>query len=231
MATKRPTPDPAKFNEAVDAFRELVPMPFDQFEALTAAEQAWAFRVAHVTQASIVQDVFDALDSAILNGDTFDVFKKAVAPKLTQAWGAPNAPRVEVIFRTNTMRAYAEGRDAILESEPVKKSRPYLRIDGVGDNRQSEICESLDGTVRPADDPWWNTHRPPYHMGGCRTQLTPLTEEEAEAEPGFKRPPPETPIPSGFGERRPNLFDVDLDRFSEPLRNVLEKRIGKKDAA
>ena len=224
MATKRPPPDPAKFNEAVDAFRELVPVPFDEFEALTAAEQAWAFRVAHVNQASVIQSVFDAIDSAILEGTTFREFKQVVGPKLTQEWGAPNAPHVETVFRTNTMRAYNEGRDAIMDKPAVRKARPYLRFDAVGDDRTSDICSDLDGTVKPADDAFWKTRRPPLHHN-CRSILVPLSDEEARAE-GISDGDGDLPPPAeGFGQRR-ETFDVDPERFDPKIWNVLKRKLG-----
>jgi SPP1 gp7 family putative phage head morphogenesis protein len=223
--------DPDKFSDAVKAFRRRVPVTSDEWEEMTAAEREYAFHVAAVTQARIVQDVFDAIDSAILNGDDFRTFKQAVGPKLEASWGSPNAARVETVFRSNVQRAYSEGRQAIMNSEPVKKARPYWRFDAVGDNRTTDICMERDGVVKPQDDPWWKANTPPLHHR-CRSQLVPLTKEEADEEP--QRPEPTTPAAGDFGKaiENPTSFEIDWDKFHPSIRNELERRLGKKkDAA
>lgn len=225
--------DPDKFSDAVKAFRRRVPVTSDEWDVMTAAEREYAFHVANVTQAHIVQDVFDAIDSAILNGDDFSTFKKAVGPELEAAWGSPNAARVETVFRTNTARAYSEGRQAVMNSEPVKKARPYWRFDAVGDNRTSDVCNARDGIVRPQDDPFWKSATPPLHPN-CRSQLVPLTKEEADEEPGRDKPTPTAPPAAGFGKplENPTSFEIDWDKFHPSIRNELERRLGKKkDAA
>ena len=70
------------------------------------------------------------------------------------------------------------------------------------DGRTSRICRPLAGTVRPADDPWWNTHAPPLHYR-CRTALVRYSETQAQ-QAGVTEKGPDAPPLQGFG-KPPNL--------------------------
>ena len=64
--------DPLRFQEAIDDFLKRVPMTSDEYDQLEAAEQEFAFTVANVAQADLVADVYEALQSAIAEGTTFE---------------------------------------------------------------------------------------------------------------------------------------------------------------
>jgi SPP1 gp7 family putative phage head morphogenesis protein len=218
------TPDPAKFHEAVKAFRKRVPMSNADYDQLAADEKQRGFTVSAVAQANLVQDVFDAIDSAIDAGTSFEDFKADIGPKLADEWGGENAPAVETIFRTNILGAYSAGRHEIYSSPAVKEARPVWRFDAIEDDRIDEDCEDADGTVLPADDPWWSTHVPPLHFN-CRCSFTALTPEEADDE-GITEEAPEGEPDEGFGS--PPADDdwaPDLSRFSPALREVLADRL------
>lgn len=216
-------PSPDRFDEAVDAFRRKVPVTDDEYEKLTAREKVTAFRVAAVQDGRVVQEVFDALDKAIEDGTTFEDFKVEVQGTLAEAWGGEDAPRLEMTFRTNVLRAYNDGRTAIFSDPEVRKARPYLRFDSVGDSRTCAICEPLDGTILPADDPFWRTHQGPLHPG-CRCLHTALSAEEAGEEGGVDDEPPEAEPPApGFGLSED--YDPDLSGFHPDVARVLRERM------
>jgi SPP1 gp7 family putative phage head morphogenesis protein len=227
MPPADPPADPDRFEEAIRAFRARVPMTDAEFAELEAGEEKKAFRVAGLTQARAVQEVMDALDRAIADGTTLEDFQAEVGGMLAEAWGAEDAPRVETLFRTNVMQAYNDGRAEVFADPEVRKSRPYLRFDAVGDSRTSDICEALDGKVLPADDPFWRTHSPPLHPN-CRSILTPLTDEEA-ADEGVTKGKPDTDgaAPAeGFGKPADNdNWQPDTSGLDPGVRKVLEERI------
>jgi len=217
-------PDPAKFNEAVKAFRKRVPMSNADWDQLAADERQRGFTVGAVAQADLVQDVFDALDRAIDAGSSFDDFKAEIGPKLADEWGGEDAPRVETIFRTNVLGAYSAGRQQILDAPAVKEARPYRRFDAIEDDRIDEDCDEFDGTVLPADDPWWASHTPLIHPN-CRCQINGLTPDEAEEE-GVTEEPSNAEAEDGFGKPySDDDWDPDLSRFSPELREVLADRL------
>lgn len=224
MAQPPPPADPERFEEAVDAFRRRVPLPEPLWRKLQAEERRRAFWVAWVTQARAVQELKDAVERAIRDGTTLEDFRQDARALVEEAWGAEDSPRLETVFRTNVMGAYNAGRQEVFTDPEVMESRPYLRFDAAGDSRMTDICEELDGTVLPADDPFWRTHTPPLHFN-CRSMLTPLTAEEAEEE-GVAPEKPETRADSGFGHGpEPEDAEPDLTSFDPDIRSVLRERL------
>ncbi len=174
---------PAEFEEAVASFRRRVPMTRAEWDALLVAARERAFMVSNVAQVDVIQQVFTAIESALANGDTLVDFKRTVGPALEQAWSgtvAAPAARLETIFRTNVQTAYAAGHAQQRDNPVIKRRRPFSQYRAINDARTSDICRPLDGTVRPADDPWWGDNSPPRHFN-CRCRIVPLTKEQAEA--------------------------------------------------
>ncbi len=213
--------DPVKFDEAISAIRRRVPMTEDVWEKLEAEELEFAFTVADVAQLDVVVDVYEAIQSAVESGTTLEDFKAAVGDQLTEAWGGANPARVETIFRTNVQGAYNAGRHTAAMA--VKRDRPYWMYQAIRDHRTSQICEKCDGTVLPADSPWFRTHYPPLHPN-CRCIAVTLTEAQAKAEGITSRGPSFAPQP-GFGraptggggaEWEPDPDDYP-DRFADEL--------------
>lgn len=197
--------DPAKFDAAMRAFRKRVPMTKGEWLDLDRAQREYAFTVAGVSQANMVAQVWDAVDSAIEHGEDLEDFKGRVGELLESEWGRPNAPRVETIFRTNINTAYNAGRHAVFTAPAVKEARPYFRFDTIDDDRRDDECEALDGTILPQDDPFWDANIPPLHFN-CRCSFVALTAEEA-GEEGVAPEAPDDQAEEGFGDRPSDVGD------------------------
>jgi SPP1 gp7 family putative phage head morphogenesis protein len=226
MAPPDPPADPDRFDEAVRAFRSRISMTDEEFADLVATEQQRSVWQAAITQARAVQEVMDALDRAIADGTTLEDFQAEVGGKLAEAWGGEDSSRVETLFRTTVMQAYNDGRAEVFADPDVRRARPYLRFDAVGDSRTSDICEALDGKVFPADDPFWRTHSPPLHPN-CRSILTPLTEDEA-ADEGVTEGKPDTDgaAPAdGFGGPANDNAEPDVSGFDPAIARVIKARV------
>lgn len=79
----------------------------------------------------------------------------------------------EVVFRTNVQSAYGAGRAmGFEEDKPLA-----LEFIGIDDSRQTEICHSLMGVVRPYDDPFWKSHWTPMHFG-CRSTIRAIYDKD-----------------------------------------------------
>lgn len=192
--------DAVTFDEAIQWFEERVPMTDAIRAATRKAIAERAFYVAGVAQLDLVQDAYKALQRAIRNGSTLDDFKREVGPALVSAWGdSVEAPswRLETIFRTNLQTAYAAGRYQRAIDPDVLDDRPFWMFDAILDKRITTVCKACDGTVLPADDPWWRTHSPPMHFN-CRSSVMTLTEEEARGQRGFGKQPT-AKAGNGFG--------------------------------
>jgi hypothetical protein len=213
-----------RFDAAVDAFRKRVPITKDEWIKLDHFERENAFTVAKVTNGRVLQDVCAAIDKAVEQGTDFAQFREDVALDLIEEWGGEIPGRLETIFRTNLQTTYAEGRHAIYSSPTVKQARPYLRCDGVTDDRECDLCEPYDGVIRPQDD--WSEDTPPFHFS-CRHQLTPLSAEEAEDE-GIDEDMPDVDLDEDFGDapsRHGTDWDFDLSNMPADLRAMVERSI------
>lgn len=61
-----------------------------------------------------------------------------------------------------------------VDIEADKETLPLLEFDAVVDGRTTELCLSLNGTVLPIDDPFWNIYYPPNHFN-CRSGVRQLS--------------------------------------------------------
>lgn len=216
-----PSASPDAFAEAVAAWRKRIPVTDEELAQLTEELRPFAFTVASTTQADMVQQVYEALDTAIAQGTTFEDFKEDISNRLGDSWSeASEAPSLETVFRTNVLTAYNDGRDEIIDS--AKETHEYLRFDAIHDDRTTEECLALNGTILPVDDSFWDTHRPPIHFN-CRSILTPLRLEDAEKE-GISDKAPDVDPDDGFGERSRD-WSPDAKDYTPEIRSLLERRI------
>ncbi len=219
------------FKEAVNAWRERVPMTEEEYETLEDAAKSKAFTVAGVAQADMVQHVFDLLDDAIEKGTTIDDFKEAAGPSLESEWGGPIPGRLELIFRNATQQANNGGRWKMMHNPHVLAARPYLQYDDVDDkgDRECDECHACHGVVLPADDPWWRSHHPQLHHG-CRCQVRNLSREEAEHE-GIDKKGPSVDVDDGFGTAPDD--DVgqewvpDTEEYDPEIREDVKSKVGR----
>jgi SPP1 gp7 family putative phage head morphogenesis protein len=220
--------DPSRFEEAIAWFRNLVPLTDAEFAALSDASKRRAFKVAGVSQFDLIMEVWNALDSAIEKGTSWEQFQKATKEKLESAWGKSNkytAWRVENIYRTNVQSAYGAGRYKQLTDPDVLMLRPFWLLDAVLDSRTSAICNALTGTTLPAEDSFWGSHVPPLHFGGCRTVIRALTRGQANTR-GITTKKPLMEAGEGFGKPpRLNDFEPDINKYPPALRPFARRKL------
>lgn len=215
----RPSSDPSEYLPSVRWFRQRLAMTGEDFKRVVKGNHERAFTVAGVAQLDLVTQVWEALDTAMVKGETLEDFRKAVEEKLTAAWGAKDSYRVETIFRTNLQHAYSRGRWEQQNDPAVKAVRPYWEFSAVMDLRTSEICRPLNGTVRPADDGFWSWHNPPLHHS-CRSTIISLTEEQAKARGITPEPPDSTPADGFGGAPGEDDWHPDLSKYPHELAAV-----------
>jgi len=210
------------YREAIAAFRKKVPMPHAQFMKLEAREKQRAFTVAQVTRGRVLQQVWDAVDSAITHGSDLEKFKADCGAQLIESWGGEKPGRIEGVFRTGVLGAYSAGREAINNSPAVREARPYARFDDSDTDRECEICADCHGVILPADDPWWDDHTPLMHCN-CMCTKTALSQEEAEDE-GIDTHGPDVDADEGFGTRPDEEGEdwaPDMGNMAPALREAL----------
>lgn len=161
-----------------------------------AWQDAWqqdndsAFQVAKMLNVDLLRDVRAAVDKALAEGQTFEQFREGIEGRLVQAgwWGRADMKdpltgetvnvqlgsprRLRTIFRTNLQTAYAAGHWQQIQDN--KADAPLLMYDAVDDQATRDEHKAWDGTILPADDPWWQTHMPPNGWN-CRCGVIQLS--------------------------------------------------------
>lgn len=209
------------FESAIAWFRARVPMTDTEYTRIDHAEKDVAFRVAGVAQADMVNDVFTALDSAIVEGD-FAAFKKRVSKQLYDEWGGKDALRLDTVFDTNLQAAMSAGRYRQMMSPVLVRERPVWRVKVVRDGRTSKYCKPIDGVTLSAEHPWWDRNYPPRHYR-CRTYVETL----AAGTPTMSSPP-DVPPQAGFGGRPPIVgsdWQPDLSLYPPAIAATLRQRV------
>lgn len=136
------------------------------------------------------------LSDALLDGNgklrTFAEFKEA-------------AKAINTDFATKYMQA--EYNMAIASSQMAgkwariqenKEVLPLMQFDAVLDERTTLICQSLDGVIKPVDDPFWDTYYPPNHWN-CRSDVRSLADGTVTADEDIVYP-----------DKMPDMFKTNL---------------------
>ena len=150
---------PLPFDEAIDFFKDKVPMTMDEFLDLAKESRVRAFSVSNVTGMGALSDIQSSVAKAIEEGLSFGDWKKIIGQTLL-GYGIKGF-RMETIFRSNVQTAYQVGHYQQMHDPDVLKDRPYWKYVAVMDERTRPEHAAWHDTVLPADDPWWNTHYPP----------------------------------------------------------------------
>jgi len=80
--------------------------------------------------------------------------------------------------------AFAAGQRNVAMHPDVKERWPYYKYDALGDARETH--GALDGMVLSKDDPFWNTHTPPWEFN-CRCAIYDADKDEAAEAGGEAR--------------------------------------------
>jgi SPP1 gp7 family putative phage head morphogenesis protein len=170
---------PLPFEEAIEAFKGLVPLTPDEFYALAEEARALAFTVSRVMRMDVLVDMHGAADAAISEGETLADFRNRLDDIFeARGWAAPPEMtpwRLETIFRTNVQTAYTTGRYKQMIDQV--EAFPYWEYDAVNDARTRPTHAALDGKIFPADHPFWDIWYPPNGYN-CRCGVNPVHRSE-----------------------------------------------------
>lgn len=198
------TADHERFEEAAGWFRNRVPYTAEELGKLDDKARAHAFWIAGGLELSAVQTVFDEIAKSIDKGGSLEDFKRSIRDVLGSKLGIAGH-HLETVFRNATQSAYNAGRWYQLTDPELKLGRPYLLYDAILDSRTTPLCNTLNGTVKVVEDPFWLSHWPPLHHR-CRSSPRSLTRREA-ARRGITEGAPDAKVPDGFGLAPPARGD------------------------
>ncbi|PAL25484.1 phage minor head protein [Sphingopyxis sp. GW247-27LB] len=158
-------------------------------------EHGRGFTVAKAMTRDILETIRAAVDRAIAEGETLQIFSKELRPRLEAAgwWGRKemvdpatgetklvqlgSPHRLKTIFDVNMRTSYAAGRWERIERS--KRAFPFLEYVTADDERVRPQHHAWHGTVLPVDDAWWDTHYPPNGWR-CRCLPKPVSRGQAE---------------------------------------------------
>jgi SPP1 gp7 family putative phage head morphogenesis protein len=214
--------------EAIKYLKSLgYKISWDWKEQLQAIKEH-CFTIAKCSSADILEVFKSSLESALENGQTFNDFQKGIKLLLEQKGYSKREDgsvwRLDTIFRTNLQSAYQAGR--YKEQMELSEDFPWLEYNAVMDNRTRPKHAEFDGTIRPTNDPIWQTaFCPNGYNCRCRTRsisaaemkrrnLKVTPEKEAKKfkpDPGFDNPP--------------GTFTPDMSKYSIDIKKVLEEAL------
>lgn len=169
--------------EAVAYFKQKGLRVSENWYDLLGSIHSKVFTVAQVARLDVLQDIRDALTSAVDGNVAYSAFKKDLIPKLQAKgwWGKAVDPetgeilkaypgssrpvkygspwRVKLIYDVNLQASFMAGRRA-RQLENVD-SRPFWEYVAVLDSRTRPAHRALHGRVYRHDDPFWASFYPP----------------------------------------------------------------------
>lgn len=185
---------------AIDYFKRKKIVTKKEFDKLTRQSKAGAFYVGGVYQKDVLdgfhQEITDALESGQTQKYVTDNFKEILKGAKHKELGDFH---LETVARTNLATAYSVGRRRAMED--AAEDLPFWEYVAVNDDRTRPTHRALDGTIRPANHEFWNTHYPPLGWN-CRCTVVATNS-----------------YPAGFDKAKPN-GDTTLiyDRQGIPVK-------------
>jgi len=165
------------FEEAINFFRQKLGLKSETWSAIYAEEHDHAFTVAGVMRDDMLADFRLAIDTAIADGTTYQVFLgdfDSIVARYGWSYNGSRGWRSRVIYDTNIRTAYQAGRYQQMTDPDVLKYRPNWMYQHGDSIHPRPMHLGWHGTVLPADDPWWESHYTPNGWG-CKCRVVALS--------------------------------------------------------
>lgn len=183
--------------DAIDYFNAKNLHPAFNYHEVWAAENHFAFTVAKILEKSILSDVRDSIEKALLDGVPFEKWSTDIRPSLEKSGWAQDAEgnepsRLRTIYDTNMRMARANGQED--RAQRVKDVLPFFVYE-LGPSKEHRIeHQEWAGLTLEVDDPWWDEHAPPSAWG-CKCRRRQVTQTEADEGTGPDDAPPDDDEP------------------------------------
>jgi len=142
-------------------------------QAWSAEGRAIAVRTANIVSLRVREDMV----SAMRRGATPDDASAQILKSLRESDSSITRAYADTVFRTNTARAYSDGRKAQALRPGVRRAAPGWRFDATNDDAVRVNHFAGEGVIAHVDDPIWETHTPPLGFNcRCAIEVVPLDE-------------------------------------------------------
>lgn len=215
------------FQEAVDYFRERVPVSAEVFYQIAEDYRGLAFTVSGYSAVQVLKRFYEELLAALEEGCTLTEFQANMEVFLeVEGYDGLNPFQADNIFRTNIQTAYNVGHYQKMTDPGVMRLRPYWQYDAVNDSHTRPSHLAMDGKVFPADSPVWDTWFPPNGFR-CRCTVKTLSKRQVEQRGlTVETSAPRTALPDPQFSTNPAKvrFTPDLKGYPEPLVKAFQAR-------
>lgn len=184
-----------KFEEAVDFFKDKIPLPTETWSDITDAAHNQSFVIAGGIKAELLSDFHESILKAIEDGSDITEFRKdfdQIVEKHGWSYKGKRGWRTAIILDTNLSTAYAAGRDKQRRTPEIIKVFPNNEYFTINDSDVRKKHKDWHGIILPWNDPFWDTHTPPngWH---CRCWITPTNKNSDTSAPEINTVPWENP--------------------------------------
>jgi hypothetical protein len=186
---------PVKFDEAIAFYKQKLPLPTETWNQIINESQDWAFTLAGVEKASVLQSVFDLILKVIEGRSptltTYEDFAQNFNQAMVTGGYSEQAPwRTKLVFKQNIKTAYSAGKYRSLSTPEMIKRRPYWQYIHGDPIIPRPHHKALHLKVWRADDPIWSNIMPKNGFG-CNCDIVSLSDRDMERE-GLELAPPIT---------------------------------------
>lgn len=179
---------PVPHTAAADIIKGSLPVTRDIFDGLLPELQSRAFTVTGIESVKVLERVRDLTSELPLGGDWDDLKSQvldeispwlitAAEPEEIAKQLAAATRRAELILRNNGWAAYATTNHQAIAAQ--SDAFPFCEYITSEDGRVRASHAKLNGKIVPTDDPFWETHTPPWEHG-CRCDKVPRLAEDVD---------------------------------------------------
>jgi SPP1 gp7 family putative phage head morphogenesis protein len=163
---------PTPHEEAVALIKGKPAVTRAVFDRLLPEIKARAFTITGIEAADIQQDIRDTIAS-LAQGENWDDVKDQVAAALEASHIEGAEKRATLLIRTHGFQAFQAANWRVAQEDEDTTHMQYLATED-GNARESHLA--LNGIILPKDDPFWDTHTPPWDWG-CRCRIRPMNPD------------------------------------------------------
>jgi SPP1 gp7 family putative phage head morphogenesis protein len=183
----------------------MTPGAFGKLPDQLKARAFTAARLDDLAQLRRIQE----LVAEIPEGGDWRKIRNEISAEIGDMEGAK--ARAQLIMRVNGFEAYAVGRYA--SAVEMSDAFPFWMYVTMDDGKERAEHKALNGKVLPWDDPFWDTHYPPWDWG-CRCMVIKMTASQAQEKGIADSKALPGPSQNGF-TFSPKGLTVDVDRMKE----------------
>ncbi|KGQ57949.1 phage minor head protein [Gallibacterium anatis] len=179
------------FEEQVRYFAKKLNLPTDSYLDVLGEEHDYFFMVAGANRNEVLLAFRQAVDEAIERSGTLEEFRQRfdeIVAKTGWQYNGGRNWRTRIIYDTNVYAAYNRGR--LQQHLDLADVMPYWEYQHNDNAHPRPFHVQLDGTIRPANDPFWRYYYP-IKAYGCHCTVIAHDEDDLKAMGRTVSPPVE----------------------------------------